>query len=94
MTTLISIIISLLFLAVGMGVIRASTVRLWVQEGVIFRQGTWLTIGLWIVSVALHMVVDQLGRTGKSTLLIYYAITLFVKNLIVQFRAKNKFRAY
>lgn len=92
MTTTISIIFSLLFLAVGMGAIRALSVSLWMRDGVVFRQGTWLTITLWIVTLALHLVVDHIGQSGESTLLIYYAITLFVQRVIVQSRAKNKFQ--
>ena len=89
MTSTISIIVSLLFLAVGMGAIRAFSVRIWRQNGDVFRQATWLTIALWIVSIALHIAIDQIGNTGESTLLIYYAITLFVQRSIVYARAKN-----
>ena len=90
MTSTISIIVSLLFLAVGMGAIRAFSVRIWRQNGDVFRQATWLTIALWIVSIALHIAADQIGNTGEATLLIYYAITLFVQRSIVYARAKNR----
>jgi hypothetical protein len=89
MTSMVSIIVSLLFLAVGMGAARAFTIRIWSQNGDVFRQATWLTISLWIVSIALHIAVDQIGNTGESTLLIYYAITLFVQRSIVYARAKK-----
>ena len=90
MTSTISIIVSLLFLAVGMGAIRAFSVRIWRQNGDVFRQATWLTIALWIVSIALHIAADQIGNTGEATLLIYYAITLLVQRSIVYARAKNR----
>ena len=89
--SLLVLIFSLLFLAVGMGAIRAATVKIWVKDGVIFRQGTWLTISLWIVSAGLHMFVDFFGHTGESSLLIYYAVTLFIQSLVVQYRTKSKF---
>ncbi|MCL4562264.1 MAG: hypothetical protein M1281_16835 [Chloroflexi bacterium] len=91
LTTIISIIFSLLFLAIGMGAIRAATVRLWTRDGILFRQGTLLTIVLWIVSVAMHLAADYFGHAGESSLLLYYAITLFVQSVIVQSRAKGKF---
>lgn len=74
-----------------MGAIRAYTVKLWSSGSVVYRQGTWLTIGLWIVSVALHLAVDQIGKTGDATLLIYYGITLAVQNWVVQSRARRSF---
>lgn len=85
------IILSLLVLAIGMGSLRAFTVRVWSEDNGIFRQGTWLTVGLWIVSVALHMTVDRIGGIGDSTLLVYYGITLAVQSFVVQSRAKHIF---
>lgn len=91
--SLFSIALSLLILAAGMGAVRAYTVRLWSDGSVVFRQGTWLTISLWIVSVALHLAVDHIGRTGASTLFIYYGITLAVQSWVVQSRVRRSFLA-
>src|ERR1035437_7321631 len=38
------------------GAIRALTVKIWASNNWVMRQGTWLTIGLWVVSPALHFI--------------------------------------
>jgi uncharacterized BrkB/YihY/UPF0761 family membrane protein len=90
-TGLILIVASLLFLAGGMGALRAYTVKIWSNDQGVFRQGTWLTIGLWLVSVALHVVVEQFGHTGQSSLLLYVGITLAVQRLVLYSRARSYF---
>jgi hypothetical protein len=84
----ISIITSFTLLAFGMAAVRATTVKLWTDNSVIYRQGTWITIVLWVISVALHAVLNQIGHVGQSTSLIYFAITFSVQKLIVQKRAR------
>ncbi|MES5261644.1 hypothetical protein [Priestia megaterium] len=86
---MVSTIISFTLLAGGMAAIRAYTIKLWTQDNVIFRQGTWLTILLWFVSIGLHAGIDLIANIGQSTLLIYFAITLFVQNWVVHLRAKQ-----
>lgn|ERR1039458_512242 len=76
------------------GAIRALTVRLTQLAKGIAQQATWLTIGLWVVSVGVHFslsaVVSSLhgpiGVTGASVLL-YLAISLGVQNTVVHHRA-------
>lgn len=87
--SLISILISLFILAVAMGAIRAYTVKLWYKDSILFRQGTLLTIVLWIASSILHLAIDYAGHTGQATLLIYYGITLFTQRLVVYSRSKH-----
>lgn len=89
--SLISIAASLLFLAVGMGAVRAYTVMIWPDSSGILYQGTWFSIALWIVSVALHLATNHIGRAGESSLLIYYGITLAVQRWVILSRAKNSF---
>ena len=43
--------------AVALGAARGATVALWRLEGVVLRQATWLTMGLWAVSLALYAAV-------------------------------------
>ncbi|OKP90462.1 hypothetical protein A3844_05370 [Paenibacillus helianthi] len=90
-TSFATVIFSLTILAVGMASIRAYTVRLWVEKNTIYRKGTWLTITLWIITMALHFAVDEIGNIGQSTLLIYYAITLSVQQWVVVSRANRIF---
>jgi hypothetical protein len=85
----VSIIISFSVLAIGMAAIRATTVKIWSDNKVIYRQGTWITVLLWIVSIAIHLVLNEIGHVGQSTTLIYFAITFTVQKLIVQKRASE-----
>jgi hypothetical protein len=81
--------------AAAFGAIRAYTVRLTViQRGALSQQATWLTIGLWLVSVGVHFALSPIisglhgpiGVTGASVLL-YLAISLGMQNTVVHHRA-------
>jgi hypothetical protein len=76
------------------GVIRAATVRLVSLPKGVAQQATWLTIGLWLVSVGLHSsligVVSSLhGPDGvlAASVLLYLAVSLGVQNTVVHHRA-------
>jgi uncharacterized BrkB/YihY/UPF0761 family membrane protein len=90
-TGLILIVVSLLFLAGGMGAARAYSVKIWSNDQGVFRQGTWWTIGLWLVSIGLHVAVELFGHTGQSSLLLYFGITLGTQRLIIHARARPYF---
>lgn len=85
----ISILISLSILAIGMAAFRATTVKIWIDKGNVYRQGTWITVALWVVSIAVHLVLNQIGHVGQSTSLIYFVVTFTVQKLIVQKRASR-----
>jgi hypothetical protein len=76
------------------GTIRGLTVRLMPLGKGMAQQATWLTIGLWVVSLGVHFslsaVVSSLhgpiGVTAASVLL-YIAISLGVQNTVVHHRA-------
>jgi hypothetical protein len=76
------------------GAVRALTVRLTPFAQGVVQQATWLTIGLWVVSVGVHFSTAALisslhgpvGVTGASVLL-YLAISLGVQNAVVRRRA-------
>jgi hypothetical protein len=69
--------------------VRALTVRLWRNGDLVLRQGTWVTMALWIVGVAIHALVGALADISDSTLLLYMGITLGAQQLIVQARARQ-----
>jgi hypothetical protein len=76
------------------GTLRAYTTRLWVKENDIWRQGTWLTLVLWLVAVGLHFGIDYLSEQqgapaglGSSTIVLYLAVTLGIQRFITQQRA-------
>ena len=76
------------------GAIRGLTVRLTPLAKGMAQQATWLTIGLWVVSVGVHFslsaavssVHGPIGVTAASVLL-YLAISLGVQNTVVHHRA-------
>ena len=81
-----------LVLAAVFGVIRAYTVRLWREEGQLFRQGNALTVLLWIVAIGIHlggdMLIDSSAKgLSTTTLLLYLAVTLGVQQTVVRYRA-------
>ena len=90
----VGLLVGSLVLAAGFGVVRGYTVRLWRQDGQLFRQGTWLTIVLWVVAIGVHIGLDLLidgnakGLSGASILL-YLAVSLGAQRLVVQSRANH-----
>jgi hypothetical protein len=75
------------------GVVRALTVTIWESNQWVVRQGTWLTMGLWVLSLALHLSsgfgAAHFGARGleASSFLLYLALTLGVQAYIVHVRA-------
>jgi hypothetical protein len=79
-----------LALAAVTGALRAPSVRLWRQDGQVWRKGTALTAVLWLVSLALHLGYDVLVARGKAdadfgaaTMLLYFAVSLTVQNIVL-----------
>jgi hypothetical protein len=80
--------------ALALGAIRAFTVRVWTSNDWVVRQGTRLTMGLWVLSLALHFVSDVgaahsgAGNFEAASFLLYLAITYGVQNYVVHRRAR------
>src|SRR5580704_8645527 len=72
--------------ALLLGAVRAFTVKIWTSDNWVVRQGTWLTMGLWALSLALHFVSGGgahnagAGNLEASSLLLYLALTYGVQN--------------
>jgi hypothetical protein len=93
-TTILAAVAGSLVLAAASGAIRAPTVRLWRQNGQFWRQGTWLTALLWIVSLGAHLGYDALithgtgkADVGAATTLLFLAVSLAVQRVILTARA-------
>jgi hypothetical protein len=77
-----------------LGGIRAFTVKLWTSNEWVVRQGTWLTVWLWVLSLALHFVSDigaahaGAGNFDAASFLLYLAVTYGVQNYVVHRRAR------
>jgi hypothetical protein len=80
-----------------LGALRAYTVRLYGGPGGrVLRQGTWLTLALWLLSIAVHFGAFSLvhalhGTTGvaSASLLLYLAVSVGVQNHVVRDRARR-----
>jgi hypothetical protein len=79
--------------AVILGVVRAFTVKLWTSNNWVMRQGTWLTIGLWLLSLAVHFLGGMgaqhagAGNLEAASFLLYLGVTYGVQNYVVHRRA-------
>lgn len=82
---------------IGFGAVRARTVKIWRQESTVVTQGTWLTIALWLVTVAVHFAIDLMvdassrngAQAGAAAILIYLGLTLGAQRLVVFARARD-----
>jgi hypothetical protein len=90
------LVLSFVVGAVALGALRAASVRIWRVNDAVLRQGTWLTMGLWVVSLALHFGADRWigalhGPTGvaSASLLLWLGVTYGVQNAVVHRRAEG-----
>lgn len=67
-----------------------------VDRGQAWRQGTWLTAVLWIVSLGVHLGYDYLvdgkgaqAGLGSASLLLYFGVTYMIQRLVLQARARR-----
>jgi hypothetical protein len=82
-----------------LGFVRALTVKIWESNNWVVRQGTWLTMILWVLSLALHLT-SGIGAAHvnavnfeASSFLLYLALTLGVQAYVVHMRALPLWRA-
>jgi hypothetical protein len=86
----IGVLVALLVLdAVGLGAVRAWTVRLWHDGTAVLRQGTWVTVGLWLVGIVIHEVVDLVAHIPSTSLILYLGVTLLAQQLVLQARVNR-----
>ncbi|MGO8961604.1 MAG: hypothetical protein ACLQFR_30165 [Streptosporangiaceae bacterium] len=85
-----------LVLAAVFGAARAATVRVWMQGGQAWSQGSLITAALWAAALAAHLGYDylvgqhkDLGNAGTATILLYLAVSLAVQRLVVAARAQR-----
>jgi hypothetical protein len=79
--------------AVGLGALRGLSMRVWTGNGWVLRQGSAVTMALWLVSLLVHFAGDAAGdHAGASGLdgasfLLYLGLTLCVQYYVVYRRA-------
>jgi hypothetical protein len=80
---------------VGLAALRGLQMRVWLESGTAYRQGSVLTVVLWLVAIGLHLALDAaidhvspaLSGLGTSSLLLYLGCVLGVQGLVVRRRA-------
>jgi hypothetical protein len=83
----LGILVALLALdAVGLGALRAWTVKLWRDGHDVLRQGTWVTVVLWLVGLGIHEAVDVIAHIPGSSTLLYLGVTFLAQQLVLQLR--------
>lgn len=92
----IAMLAASLVAAAVFGVARAYTVRLWRDGGVLYRQGNWLTVVLWLVAIGVHfgadVLVDHSGSAkglASAAITLYIAVSFGVQRLVVGSRARS-----
>jgi hypothetical protein len=85
---------TLLVGALGLGALRGLSMKVWSDRGWVLRQGTNVTLALWLASVVVHIVGDTAGNHAGaaglegSSFLLYLGITLAVQYYVVHRRAQ------
>ncbi len=79
--------------ALGFGILRGLSMRVWSGNGWVLRQGNAVTMALWLVSLLVHFVGDSgQSHAGAASLegasfLLYLGVTLGVQYYVVYRRA-------
>jgi hypothetical protein len=92
--TVVAALLGSLVLAALFGVIRALTVRVWINNGQPWSQGGIPTAVLWVIALAAHLGYDallnghkDLTGLGEATVMLYLVVSLLVQRVIVDVRA-------
>lgn len=77
----------------GLGVVRAHTVRIWYADGTVYRQGTWLTVLLWLAGTGGHLAGGELigvaggpAGAGSASMLLYLGMAVAVQTVFIRRR--------
>lgn len=76
--------------AVGVGALRGLSMRVWKSHQWVVRQGTPVTMALWLASLLVHFAADDNGGARGfegATFLLYLGVTLAVQAYVVHLRA-------
>jgi hypothetical protein len=82
-----------LVLAAATGALRAPSEKLWLWDGQVWRQGTALTLVLWLVSLGLHLGYDAVvgpgAAFGTATMMLYFAASVAAQRAALGVRARR-----
>ncbi|WP_268913583.1 hypothetical protein [Lentilactobacillus sp. SPB1-3] len=73
---------------------RVISYHLWVDDyQLVMRQGTWITLVLWIIGIGPHMLIDNLWAQSNVVILVHLGLTLMIQRGIVWRLATRQFLA-
>ena len=79
--------------AAVLGALRALSIKIWETNNWVVRQGTWLTMALWVLTVVVHFTgasgatQGNAGNFETASFLLFLALTLGVQAYLVHRRA-------
>jgi hypothetical protein len=73
---------------IGLGALRAISMRLWESNGWVVRQGGAVTMALWLVSLVVHFVGAGASGLVAASFLVYLGLTLGVQQYVLVRRAR------
>jgi hypothetical protein len=82
--------------AVGVGALRGLSMRVWASHQWVVRQGTTVTMALWLASLIIQFAADgHAGARGLegASFLLYLGLTLAVQYYVVHLRARPLWNA-
>lgn len=94
----IGVLVGSLVVSAAFGVLRGRLQPVWrAADGRVLRRGTTVTVGLWLVAVALHLAADEYAKhvdaaavgLASASLMLYLAVSLGVQTLVVRERATH-----
>jgi hypothetical protein len=81
--------------AVVFGLARGYTTRVWLDSGTVTRQGTAITLALWIIAILLRIGIGAIARHAGvpqsvtfGELPLFLGVTLAAQNLVIWMRAQ------
>lgn len=82
--------------AVGLGLLRGVTMRVWESHGVVYSRGRWTTLVAWLVSIAVRLglvvLAHAMGATvaaNESLLPALLGVTLLTQGLLMAARVQR-----
>lgn len=89
MANIIGLLISLILVALGLGIFRGYTCHVWSTNGQMYRQATWLTMLLWALMIIIHGTITHFLPQQHATMILYIGITLLAQQAVLQYKANQ-----
>ncbi len=77
-----------LVLAIGSGIARACTYKIWQTHNIVYRKGTLITLLIWAITIIAHLFFDSLIENVQTSSLLYLGITLLTQHIVTLQRVK------